>query len=116
LEKAKTVPLLKKGGSFKHSGDVGGKKDLDFYKVKLTTPTVFNLRVENEDRKNDRDPVTFSVVDSDGMAMTTPFSKVVKAGKTKTLMAQLEAGTYYVKLECPTGGNQDYKLRLTVDS
>jgi hypothetical protein len=118
LEKAKTVPLLKKGGSFKHSGDVGGKKDLDFYKVKFTTSTVFNIRVENEDRKNDRDPITFSVVDSDGMAMTgvMPFSKVVKAGKTKTLMAQLAAGTYYVKLECPMGRNQDYKLRLTVDS
>jgi hypothetical protein len=118
MEKAKRVPSLKRGGSFKHSGDVGGKKDLDFYRVKIDAPMTFNVRVENENRKNDRDPITFSVVDSEGMAMTgaTLFSKTVKAGKTKTISVQLAAGTYYVKLECPTGSNQDYKMRLTVDA
>jgi hypothetical protein len=118
LEKAKNVPTIKRGGSFKRSGDVGGKKDLDFYKVKFNAATQFSVRVENEDRKNDRDPITFSILDSKGMAMTgtTPFSQVVKAGKTKTLSAQLEAGTYYVKFECLAGKNQDYKMRLSSDA
>jgi hypothetical protein len=116
LEKAKSVPSLKKGSSYKRSGDVGGK-DLDFYKVKLTAPTQFSARLENRDRKNDKDPITLSIVDSKGMAMTgtTPFSQTIKAGKTQTVSGQLAAGTYYVRLESSKGSNQNYKMRLSAD-
>jgi hypothetical protein len=121
IDKAKDAGLLKKKtGVFKSSGDVGGK-DLDFYKFKLDKTTKFSARLENQDQKNDKDPISFSIVTSKGAVVTgldgkSLFKNNIPAGKTDFISTRLPAGTYYARLESSKGSDQNYKFRLAASA
>jgi hypothetical protein len=121
IDKAKNARLLKQGsGVFKSSGDVGGQ-DLDFFKFKIDTSTVFTARLENKSRKNDRDPISLSVVSGDGMTLKGADGKLlsrdsISAGATDTISTTLSPGIYYIRLESVKGTDQNYKLRLATSA
>jgi hypothetical protein len=117
IDTAKNARLLKQGsGVFKHSGDVGGQ-DLDFFKFKIDTSTVFTARLQNKSRKNDRDPIALSIVNGDNLMLNgadgKPLSRgSISAGTTDTISTTLNPGVYYIRLESVKGTDQNYKLRL----
>jgi hypothetical protein len=121
IDKAKNARLLKGGsGVFKHSGDVGGE-DLDFFKFKIDTNTPFTARLKNKSRKNDRDPISLSILGSDGMTLNgtdgKPLSRSsIPAGTTNTIVTTLPPGIYYIRLESAKGVDQPYKLRLATSN
>jgi hypothetical protein len=121
IDKAKDAGLLKrKTGVFKSSGDVGGK-DLDFFKFKLDKTTKFSARLANKDSRNDKDPISFSIVTSKGEAVKgldgqSLFKNNIAAGSSGFVSSRLAAGTYYARLESPKGSNQNYEFRLAASA
>jgi hypothetical protein len=117
IDKAKNARLIKGGsGVFKHSGDVGGK-DLDFFKFKLDVNTPFTARLQNKSQKDNRDPISLSIVGADGTTLSGMDGKSLSkdrilAGTTETISTNLAPGVYYIRLESAKGTDQKYKLRL----
>lgn len=121
IDKAKDVGLLKKGtGIYKHSEDVGGT-DLNFFKFKLDSTTLFSARLKNQKRSGETSLSSLTIVTSSGATVKgsdgkSLFKNNIQAGTTKSISTNLAAGTYYIRLQSPEGSGQNYKLRLAASA
>jgi Secretion system C-terminal sorting domain len=112
-KKAKDIGTLKRGSSYKKSGDVGGD-DLDFFKVKLDGTTDFSAQLSNKDSGK---PIAVTILDKKGKAVQRNgefLFKNVNAGDTQTIsVSGLPKGTYFIRLQSEEGSNESYKLKLS---
>lgn len=112
--RAKNIGTLKRGSSYKKSGDVGGR-DLDFFKFRVDQTTRFSARLRSESGNNE--PIAITILDKRGRAVSLNenflFSNV-EPGQTDTIsVGNLPKGEYFVRLQSVNGSNEDYDLEIS---
>lgn len=113
-EKAKNIGTLKRGSSYKKSGDVGGS-DLDYFKFRVDQTTSFSARLRS--KSNNDQPIAITILDQRGDAVSVNGNflfKNIEPGQTDTIsVGGLPRGEYLVRLQSINGRDEDYDLELS---
>jgi hypothetical protein len=118
IEKAKDIGTLsRRSSSYSRSGEVG-KKDPDFFRLKLDGTTSITAKLKNEDK--DKNPIAMTILDRSGDTIRgsngKSLFKNIQPGATKQITDSLSAGTYYVRLQSAKGRKQDYDFSINTSS